>query len=144
MRLSLRRLTSKAGPALSKTSKRDLGKAGEATARMYLKRLGYVIIEKNYATRLGEIDIIARDGSVIVFVEVKTRSHETYCRPEESVNAKKKHKLTILALSYIKRKGFQDKRARFDVVSVCPRCGSCHNKIRLIKNAFSIRSCYDS
>lgn len=119
-----------------RTSHLDLGKAGEAIASRYLEGLGYRILERNYSTPLGEIDIIAEDGSVLVFAEVKTRSSDVYGMPEESVGIKKRRKLTRLAQLYISKTRFYDKEARFDVVSICADSPYGGYKIRLIKNAF--------
>ena len=130
---------------VEKQDRKKLGKAGEAIACKYLKRLGYIIIAKNYSTKIGEIDIIAKDGDTLVFVEVKTRRSDAYGRPEEAINAKKKRKLSRLAQLYIKNKNLYDKKARFDVVAILARSASAFNNefdkktIRLIKNAFYVK-----
>lgn len=113
-----------------------LGKAGEALACNYLKKCGYHILARNYRTKMGEIDIVARDGACLVFVEVKTRQSYAYGLPEESVNNKKMHKLTRLAQLYIRNKRLYDAEARFDIVSVLIPDRFGKKSIRLIKNAF--------
>jgi len=121
---------------IKRSRNKDLGKAGETMAYRYLKGCGYNVLERNYSTPLGEIDIVAKDGSVLVFVEVKTRRSTIYGMPEESVDIKKKRKLTKLAQLYISKKRLFDKEARFDIVSICVDGPFGDNKIRLIKNAF--------
>ena len=117
----------------------DLGKVGEASACRHLKQLGFNVVAKNYTTPIGEIDIIAEDGDVLVFVEVKTRRSDVYGLPEEAVNLKKMQKLTKLARLYIKSKNLYDREARFDVVSILPQGRFGKKSIRLIKNAFCIQ-----
>lgn len=139
MRSFLRRLTSKI-PYLHyrirKPNKKKLGKVGEAVAYRYLKRIGYIILEKNYTTPIGEIDIIAEDGDILVFVEVKTRRSDNYGLPEEVIDLKKIRKLTRLAQLYIKNKSLYHREARFDVVSILAQGRFCKKRIKLIKNAF--------
>lgn len=72
-----------------KRDKQNLGKYGEKIAGKFLKNLGYKIVDKNYRTRAGEIDIIARDHESLVFVEVKTRSRVDFAYPEAGVHFKK-------------------------------------------------------
>lgn len=117
----------------------DIGKAGEAIACRYLKLFGYAIVARNYITPLGEIDIIAEDGDVLVFVEVKMRRSDLYGLPEEAVNSRKMQKLTRLAQLYIKKKNLYDKEARFDIVSITAEGRFGKKNIRLIKNAFYIK-----
>lgn len=114
----------------------SLGKVGEVLACAYLKRCGYEILERNYKTKIGEIDIVARDGKVLVFVEVKTRQSDIYGLPEEAINVKKRNKLTRLAQLYIKQKRLYQSEARFDIVSILMRDEYGVRSIKLIKNAF--------
>lgn len=120
----------------AKLNRREFGKAGEAIAYRYLKRRGYAVLEKNYRTRLGEIDIVAEDGDVLVFVEVKMKRSDAYGLPEEAINSKKIRKLTRLAQLYIKHKNLYNKKARFDVVSILYGGVFRRKSIKLIKNAF--------
>lgn len=113
-----------------------LGKTGEALAYNYLKKCGYYILARNYRTKIGEIDIVARDGACLVFVEVKTRQSDAYGLPEESVTIKKMHKLTCLAQLYIRNKRLYNMEARFDIVSILIPNRFGKKSIRLIKNAF--------
>jgi putative endonuclease len=90
---------------------------GENAAARYLREIGYKIILRNYRSPLGEIDIIARDGDVLVFVEVKTRAYDDPT-PEAQVNLVKQHQITKAAKSYLQRYGSSQPPARFDVVAV--------------------------
>lgn len=111
-----------------------LGGRGENMAARFLSGLGYKIMIRNYRSPAGEIDIIARDGDTLVFVEVKTRSYDEPT-PEEQVNAAKRHKLTKVAKSYLSRYGFPPPPARFDVVAVIWPTGG-EAQIRHIRSAF--------
>ena len=97
--------------------KDNIGKLGENFAEEYLKRRGYEIISRNYHSRYGEIDIIARDNEYIVFVEVKTRKSGSIVRGIESVDFKKQRKIIKTAVCYLKDIG-QDVKMRFDVAEV--------------------------
>lgn len=94
-----------------------LGDRGENVAARFLRNLGYKIILRNFRCELGEIDIIARDGGTLVFVEVKTRTADEPT-PEDQVNATKQHQLTKAAKFYLGRYGIPQPPARFDVVAI--------------------------
>ena len=81
-----------------------LAQRGESAAARYLRQIGYKIILRNYRSPLGEIDIIARDGDTLVFVEVKTRAYDDPT-PEEQVNTVKQHQITKAAKIYLNRYG---------------------------------------
>jgi putative endonuclease len=102
---------------LGRKRRDSLGDRGENIAARHLRDMGYKIITRNYRCPLGEIDIIARDGQTLVFVEVKTRTDEIPA-PEEQVNQAKQHQLTKAARSYLGRYGVPQPPARFDVVAV--------------------------
>lgn len=100
---------------------RALGAEGEELAVKYLLKKGYRILERNFVSRSGEIDIIAGDGEVIVFIEVKTRSEGRFGRfgpPEMAVDSRKQRKIRRAALHYISRLK-KEPAARFDVISIC-------------------------
>jgi len=98
-----------------------LGNEGEDLAEKFLREKGYDVITRNYRTPIGEIDIVAKDGDTIVFIEVKTRANETFGYPFEAVNQNKRRKLKNLALLYLKRQR-QEFPVRFDVISIsCAR-----------------------
>ncbi len=115
-----------------------LGKSGEEAAVEFLKNSGYHILEKNYKTRLGEIDIIARDQDTLCFIEVKTRSSDRFGLPQEALSAFKQRQLTKATLSFLKEKKLLNQKARFDVVAIMASPdGSL--QMRLIKDAFEAR-----
>jgi len=97
-----------------------------------LKKQGYKILERNYRIRLGEIDIIARDGQALVFVEVKARKTESAGSVKASITTVKQFKITRLAQNYLKEYGLQGEKSRFDVVVI----KGDGESVELIKNAF--------
>ena len=101
--------------------RKSLGKAGEDLAERYLKRQGYAILERNYRCPLGEIDLIALNKRVVVFVEVKTRRVDTSGAPLESVNAVKQRRLKRTALHYLNKHRLHDRDVQFDVVGISLR-----------------------
>ena len=114
----------------------ELGRSGEAAAAKLLKKNGYKILNKNYRTKLGEIDIIAKDRDTVCFIEVKTRSNDSFGLPQESVSRFKQRQIAKAALSFLKEKNLFDKKARFDVVSVIYE--GDRPRIELIKNVFEL------
>jgi putative endonuclease len=94
-----------------------LGQRGENVAARHLRDQGYRIIERNFRCEVGEVDIIARDGRTLVFVEVKTRTNDDPT-PEDQVNQIKRHQLTKAARFYLSRYGTPQPPARFDVVAI--------------------------
>ena len=99
------------------TPRDAMGDRGENLAARYLRNRGYKIIARNFRSEVGEIDIVARDGRTIVFVEVKTRSYDDPA-PEDQVNEAKQHQITKAARYYLGRYGNVQPAARFDVVAV--------------------------
>jgi len=114
----------------------QFGSQSERLAAEYLKRKGYRIVETNYRSPVGEIDIIAREKGTLVFVEVKARRSNRFGSPKGAVTAAKQRKISMAALDYLKRSGLDDARARFDVVAIDTSSGKTH--IELIKNAFDL------
>ena len=112
-----------------------VGKEGEELALKFLKDKGFRVLERNYRTPIGEIDIIARDGNTLVFIEVKTRSDMSFGSPFESVTQRKRDKIHKTALWYIKGLG-REPAARFDVLSIDLQDG--RTVIEHIKDAFEI------
>ena len=112
------------------------GKKSESIAAIYLKKNGYKILEQNYRTKFGEIDIIAKDKDTLVFVEVKARNSNRFGNPKWAVTSKKQKKISMLALFYIKSTKQKNVKARFDVVAIT----STKDKpsIEIIKNAFEL------
>lgn len=118
----------------------ELGKLGQEKAEKYLKENGYKILERNYKTKLGEIDLIAKDKDTLCFIEVKTRGSLNFGSPAEAVGRFKQHQISKTALMFLKSKNLMDKNARFDVVSILWQ--ENQPKIELIKNAFSLTQNY--
>ncbi|MDO8581219.1 MAG: YraN family protein [Candidatus Omnitrophota bacterium] len=116
-------------------NRHQLGKKGEAIALRYLQEQGYRVIETNYRSRFGEIDIIAQDKDILCFVEVRTKISQEQGHPFESITSVKKRKLTRMALYYLQDKGLEDAKARFDVVAVLPQEGEKF-VIDLLRDAF--------
>lgn len=98
--------------------RRSLGMWGENVAADYLQKKGMKIIERNFRCRLGEIDIIARQGGYLVFIEVRTRSSAICGLPQESITAAKVKKVRRLAQFYLAQKSLANVNVRFDVVAV--------------------------
>lgn len=113
------------------TKQQDSGQYGEELAVAYLQDLGYSIVCVNWRHRYWEVDIIAKDQDVLVFVEVKSRSKSSFGKPSDFVDAKKQQNLIQAADAYIEQSGFEGE-IRFDIVSVYLET----NNIELIKDAF--------
>ncbi len=84
----------------------------------FLERLGYRIAARNFRLRAGEIDIVAWDGSTLVFVEVKTKAQQQFGRPKDMVTRRKQLTLERVAMGYIQRHGHEGTDIRFDVIAV--------------------------
>lgn len=95
-----------------------LGQGGEQYVAEYLEKKGYRIVDKNYRCKLGEIDIIARDGEELVFIEVKTRSGLSHGSPAAAVDLRKQRQISRTAQWYLAERTLFDSPARFDVISV--------------------------
>lgn len=119
---------------------RYLGNKGEDYAVKILKKQKYKILERNFTIRGGEIDIVAKDGETLVFVEVKMRKNKDHGAPEEFVDARKRQKLIYTAKCYISSRGISDTDCRFDVVSIIakesPEGKLIPEDVNIIKNAF--------
>lgn len=109
----------------------ERGKRAEKQAADFLRRHGYQIIQENYRWPGGEIDLVARDGDCLVFVEVKARRSEAFGLPEEFVHAAKQHKLIRTAQRYLLQHP-TELDVRFDVVALSG------GTARLHRNAFSL------
>ncbi len=124
---------------------RDKGFAGEAAACRFLEDKGYIILDRNYSSSHGEIDIIARDDRHIIFVEVKTREEgsntERYGRPALAVTREKQRKIIYTAKSY---RGYDKKGLipRFDVIEIYKNSGGENVKYRInhIERAFDLNT----
>jgi putative endonuclease len=103
---------------MAEDPRQTLGKLGEDLACNELSRLGYAILARRYRTRFGEIDIIARDGEVTVFVEVKTRDGDKFGDGAEAVTRWKQRRVAHMASDYLSRHGLHERPCRFDVIAV--------------------------
>ena len=110
----------------------EKGKLGEKMALKYIISKGGKIIERNYRTKMGEVDLIAKLNGELVFVEVKGRSNINYGYPSEAVNYKKKRKITSVAKYYILDNSLENLSIRFDVIEIYFN----EKKINHIVNAF--------
>ncbi len=120
-------------------SSKDKGDLGEQAAVEYLIKNGYSILQRNFRTRYGEIDIIGRDEDYIAFIEVKTRKNNEFGLPCEAVTKNKQNKIIRMAMMYISQKRLYGLNFRFDVIETI----ISNDKIRylrLIKNAFDADS----
>jgi putative endonuclease len=99
-------------------ARQTLGKTGEDLACRELERRGYVIVARRYRRRGGELDIVARDGATLVFVEVKTRDGRAFGGAAEAVTPFKRRRIAQLALDYMMRHHISGCPCRFDVVSI--------------------------
>ena len=113
---------------------KEIGKAGENTASQYLEKLGYIIIKRNYTISGGEIDIIAKDGEYLVFVEVKTRKNKMFGSGKEAVDGKKLEHMQKCAVKFIyenrANNSIKNLQPRFDGIEVYTQNGT----IEHIKN----------
>jgi putative endonuclease len=115
--------------------KKLLGNAGEVRAAQFLMKQGYRIMERNYRTRSGEIDLIALHQGAVVFVEVKTRTSNAFGAPELAVNSRKQQRMVKAALGYIKYKKLHQVPCRFDVVAIST---TAEKEVEHIRNAFEM------
>lgn len=113
--------------------RRRFGDWGEGFARRFLEGRGYSILESNYRGKYGEIDLVAREGECLVFVEVKSRRTGAFGRPEESVTEAKQQKLVQAALEYMQIKELEEGEWRIDVVGI--EAGGPRPRVRLVRNA---------
>jgi putative endonuclease len=100
------------------SSKSKLGTQGESIAAAHLEAQGMRIIDRNFHTRYGEVDLIAEEGDAIVFVEVKTRRTGAYGTPEESVMPRKRERLLLTAQTYLQQHELDQRTWRIDVVAI--------------------------
>ena len=121
---------------MKKRSTKEKGRAGEQLAARFLEKQGFRILDRNYRNRLGEIDIVAEDRGVLVFVEVRTLKAYAGHSPEETIQLRKQQHISRTALAYVQHKRLEDRPARFDVVSVTLE--GIRSALRHIPNAFDL------
>jgi putative endonuclease len=122
------------------SSSQDVGRSGEDAAEALLREENFTILQRNYRTRLGEIDIIAEEGDVLCFVEVKTRRSSATGVPAEAVTPRKQRQIAKVAAVYLDRYHPQGRNCRFDVVSVTDRGGRAEAEI--VRDAFRLDDLY--
>jgi len=115
--------------------KRLLGREGEDLAARFLEKRGYRILDRNYSTRSGEIDLVALHEGAVVFVEVKTRTSNAFGAPELAVDPRKQRRMVKAALGYIKYKKLHQVPCRFDVVAIS---STAETTVEHIRNAFEM------
>ena len=120
---------------LMSQSRNALGKSGEDLACRELERRGYAIIARRHRCRSGELDIVARDGPTLVFVEVKTRDSRAFGDAAEAVTWQKQRRIVRLASEYVMRHHLNDAPCRFDVVSI--QFDDGRPVLEVFQNAFS-------
>lgn len=114
-------------------NQRQIGTEQERTAGAYLESCGYRILEYNFRARRSEIDIVAKDGRYLAFVEVKYRTDGRAGHPLEAVDIRKQRRICRAALCYLQRYGWsEDTPCRFDVVGITGK------KVILVKDAFPL------
>ena len=119
---------------MSRGYRQEVGKQGEDIAVDYLTGKGYYILERNFRAHGYEIDIIAKDGDNLVFIEVKTNKRGGFGDPECRVTPQKQKQIGIAALGYLQEKDYEKNDCRFDVIAI-EAAGAGHN-IRHIIDAF--------
>jgi len=119
---------------MGKASTKSTGNWGEQLATKTLEQQGFDIVEMNYRFGRGEIDIIARDGDVLVFCEVKTRKNDEYGEPEYAITPRKQQQIKRIAEGYLYEHEIKEQECRFDVVAI--RMHGATPEIRYWKNAF--------
>ena len=117
----------------------EVGRKGESLARVFLESEGYRVLKSNFRCPIGEIDFICQEGNTLVFVEVKTRTHDGTGSPEEAVHARKQKKLYRVAEWYLNETGYRGEYpVRFDVISILAEPGSQNPDIKIFRNAFCL------
>lgn len=111
---------------------KSLGKKGEDLAAKHLEKKGYVILARNWRCQSGELDLVAKDGDTLVFIEVKTRRTVVCGFPAEAVNVKKQEKVRLVARHFLYENRIGASAYRFDVVAV----NDVAKTITVIKDAF--------
>lgn len=123
-------------PTSMARSRQDVARLGEAAAVAALRDAGYRILDTNVRLRRGELDVVAEEQGVIVFIEVKSRRSALYGTPAEAVTARKRRTLVGLAAAYLARRALAGRPCRFDVAEVwCGRDGR-PARVAIIRDAF--------
>ena len=118
--------------------RRELGQRGEAVAEEFLRTRRYTIVARNYRCRLGEIDLVALDEGVVVFVEVRSRRGDLAGTPLESVDGRKQARVARVAQHFCAARGWANRDARFDVIGI--RFDAEPPAIEHVRGAFELGS----
>jgi putative endonuclease len=118
------------------TARSRLGRSAEIAAAAALGKLGYHIVASNFRCRHGEIDLIAKEGGYLVFIEVRCKRNDSYGTPAESITPAKQRKISITAQHYLHAHNIKDIDCRFDVAAVTLVDGKL--SVDIIKNAFEV------
>lgn len=114
--------------------RRDVGRLGEALAADHVERVGWSIHDRNWRCRYGELDLVCRDGSTWVFVEVRTLRRARSGRPEDSIGHAKRGAVIRTSLAWLQAHGGLEQSIRFDVIAV--ELGAAEPTIRHTRGAF--------
>jgi putative endonuclease len=117
-------------------ARQAFGKTGEDLAAAELERRGYAILARRYRTNHGEIDIVARDGGTMVFVEVKARATAEFGTAAEAITLRKRRKLAAMAVDYLARHQLTNAPCRFDVVAI--DAVSSSPRLTVFQDAFDV------
>lgn len=112
---------------------RKIGATGEEIAARYLKKHGYKILDRNFSSAHGEIDIVAREGNFVVFVEVKRRKSDKFGAPQEAVDEQKQKSIINCAKAWLVRNRLYGAPVRFDVVAIM------QDEVTLLRDAFRLQ-----
>ena len=113
-----------------------LGARGESVAARYLRRRGYAIVRRNYRGAHGEVDLVALDGDVLVFIEVKTRAQDRFGEPLDAIDGDKQRRIARVAEDFVHEHRLSDRAVRFDVVGVRRR--GWRWEVELVRDAFEV------
>ncbi len=119
-------------------TRQALGTAGENAAAAWLEAHGYRILARNVRTRYGEIDLVARQGPLVVFVEVKSRTSDRFGHPADAIVPRKRRRLSQLAAMCLQRFGLDQCTVRFDAIAVHLDPGGRVREVEHIPDAFGV------
>ena len=115
-------------------STRSVGQLAEQRAAKFLEdQFGYRILQRNYSCRLGEVDLVAEEAGVLVFIEVRSRTTSRYGEAIETISSAKRRKIALTARHFLVTRGLENKACRFDVVTI-----QDGGEPSLLRDAFSI------
>ncbi len=134
--MTARSVPAKHGAAAAARRRQDVARLGEEAAVAALRGSGYRIVDRNVRLRRGELDVVAEEEGVIVFVEVKTRRSALYGTPAEAVTVRKRRALVALASAYLTRRALAGRPCRFDVAEVWVGRDGRPARIEIIRDAF--------